>query len=109
MPHWPCLGPTQHDREEESQESESREDPHADGITAWILSAPMSGIIGHADHQIQCKESNLLDEGHQRIGSAQALFLNDVDFYNWKNFAKVKGLYESDKTTIATQSQRGAD
>jgi hypothetical protein len=31
----------------------------------------------------------------------KVLVLDDVDFYNWKNFAKVKGLYQSEKTSVA--------
>jgi hypothetical protein len=31
----------------------------------------------------------------------KVLVLDDVDFYNWKNFAKVKGLYQSEKATVA--------
>jgi hypothetical protein len=31
----------------------------------------------------------------------KVLVLNDVDFYNWKNFGKVQGIYQSEKTTIA--------
>jgi hypothetical protein len=31
----------------------------------------------------------------------KVLVLNDIDFYNWKNFGKVKGLYQSDKISIA--------
>jgi hypothetical protein len=31
----------------------------------------------------------------------KVLVLNDVDFYNWRNFGKVQGLYQSEKTTVA--------
>jgi hypothetical protein len=31
----------------------------------------------------------------------KVLVLDDVDFYNWRNFGKVKGLYQSEKTTVA--------
>jgi len=34
----------------------------------------------------------------------KVLVLNDVDFYNWKNFGKVKGLYQSDKISVAEMS-----
>jgi hypothetical protein len=32
----------------------------------------------------------------------KVLVLNDIDFYNWKNFNPVKGLYQSEKSTVAT-------
>ncbi len=31
----------------------------------------------------------------------KVLVLDDIDFHNWRNFGKVKGLYQSEKTTAA--------
>jgi len=31
----------------------------------------------------------------------KVLVLDDIDFHNWRNFGKVKGLYQSEKTTVA--------
>jgi hypothetical protein len=31
----------------------------------------------------------------------KVLVLNDIDFHNWRNFSKVTGLYQSEKTTVA--------
>lgn len=34
----------------------------------------------------------------------KVLVLDDIDFYNWRNFGKVKGLYQSEKTTVTNIS-----
>jgi len=32
----------------------------------------------------------------------KVLVLNDIDFHNWRNFSEVEGLYQSEKTTVAS-------
>jgi len=61
---WARFADPQQNGQSQSDKSQNREDPHPQGVSAWIVWPGMGEIVGVPDQKVQKEESDLLDEGH---------------------------------------------